>query len=220
MDAFAKVLVARKTALALAALAVGLLLVLPSTAGATAYPGDNGKIAFLSDRTGTAVDGDFEVWVMNADGSGAVPVTDNTAEEATPAWSPDGTKIAFASTRGGGSYEIWVMNANGTGATQLTSSIGENFSPDWSPDGSEIVFSSNRNAGQDDVYKIDANGSNEEQLTDHAQSDAAPVWSPDGSKILFRSFRRGCALPQGCYWEMFLMDPDGSNETVSASSSR
>jgi dipeptidyl aminopeptidase/acylaminoacyl peptidase len=91
--------------------AVGMLMLtmvaLVEPAGA-AFPGKNGKIAFMSDR-----DGNEEVYVMNPDGSGPVNLTNNPAIDLKPAWSPDGKRIAFASNRDGGdfnSFEIYVMD--------------------------------------------------------------------------------------------------------------
>ncbi len=70
---------------------------------------ENGKIAFTSDR-----DGNYEIYVLNADGSEQTRITNNTASDSDPAWSPHGTKIAFTSDRDG-NYEIYVMNADGSG---------------------------------------------------------------------------------------------------------
>src|SRR4051794_4620237 len=91
-----------------------------------AFPGANGKIAFSSNR-----DGDYEVYVMNADGASVSQLTHNSAGDFQPAWSPDGAKIAFTSDRDPGNpdcdgdfipcnTEIYLMNADGTGQTRLT----------------------------------------------------------------------------------------------------
>ena len=85
------------------------------------------KIAFLSDR-----DGNWEIYVMNDDGSGQRRLTNNTDTDVSPSWSPDGKKIAFASDRDG-NREIYVMNADGSGQTRLTNNTDTDVSPSWSP---------------------------------------------------------------------------------------
>jgi Tol biopolymer transport system component len=192
-------------ALAFSVLALGSLTFLSGVAGATP-PGDNGRIAFVSDR-----DGDFEIYTMNSDGSGVLQLTSDPADDFNPNWSPDGNKIAFASNRGaGGDYDVYVMNSDGSGVIQLTSDAANDWTPNWSPDGTEIAFGSTRSTVED-VYKMNADGTNVTQLTNDPQSDGAPAFSPDGTQIAFRSMRGGC--PSNCYWELLLMDADGSNET-------
>ena len=86
-----------------------------------------GRIAFASNR-----DGNAEVYVMNADGSGQTNLTNNPASDAVATWSPDGTRIAFASYRDGNS-EVYVMNADGSGQVNLTNNPAGDGSPAWSP---------------------------------------------------------------------------------------
>jgi TolB protein len=69
---------------------------------------------------------------MNADGSNALNLTDNPADDLEPAWSPDGRRIAFTSDRGG-SRDIYVMNADGSGVTRLTENPADDEFPAWSP---------------------------------------------------------------------------------------
>ena len=77
---------------------------------------------------------DADIYVMNADGSGAVNLTNQPGFDTEPAWAPDGT-LAFV--RNG---DIWAMNADGSGATNLTANLGFESNPAWSPDGSKILF--------------------------------------------------------------------------------
>jgi TolB protein len=207
MDAIARVLTTRTPALlafAFAALAAGFLMFLPGVTGAT-QPGDNGRIAFVSDR-----DGNYEIYTMNPDGSGVVRLTNDPADDWNPSWSPDGTMIAFASNRTGtgGFYDIFVMNADGSGAVKLTEHPTDDVTPNWSPDGTQIAFESGRD-GNPNVYKMNADGSNETQLTNDPRSDGTPAFSPDGSEIAFRSDRSDCPT---CHWELWIMNADGSNE--------
>jgi len=81
---------------------------------------------------------------MNADGSNQKNLTDNQASDRHPVWSPDGSKIAFCSSRDG-NYEIYVTNADGSNQTRLTNNKNDDFDPVWSPDGSKIIlYSSSR----------------------------------------------------------------------------
>src|SRR5262245_21919585 len=100
-----------------------------------------GKIAFTSKR-----DGNLEIYVMNADGTNPVRLTNNPADDFGAVFSPDGSKIAFTSTRDGGeeNWGIFVMNADGSNQTRLTDNTARNSFPSWSPDGSKISFTSSR----------------------------------------------------------------------------
>src|SRR5438128_1767197 len=77
---------------------------------------------------------------MNADGSGMTDLTSSLAKDESPAWSHDGSKIAFMSSRGGGALEIFVMNSDGTGVVPVTSGSLQAEFPSWSPDGAYIAF--------------------------------------------------------------------------------
>ena len=103
-------------------------------------------IAFASERDGG---GGSEVYVMNSDGSTQTRLFANTGNlDDVPSWSPDRSKIAFASDRDDSTnsdiFEIYVMNVDGNGQTRLTNNAADDYWPAWSPDGSKIAFASDR----------------------------------------------------------------------------
>jgi len=162
-------------------------------------PRINGKIAFNSDR-----DGNWEIYVMNPDGSGQTRLTNNNYNDKWPSWSPDGTKIAFSRDLNG-NWEIYAMNADGSGETRLTNNNYAEELATWSPDGTKIVFSSNRD-GNYEIYVMNADGSGQTRLTNNNYDDAHNSWSPDGTKIAFLSDRDG-------NYEIYVMNADGSGQT-------
>jgi len=96
---------------------------------------DKGKIAFSSDR-----DGNYEIYVMDADGENVRRVTYRKEEsDDLPYWSPDGKRIVFRSVKDT-SYNIFIINEDGTGITQLTRNYSGACNPKWSPDGQWISF--------------------------------------------------------------------------------
>ncbi|MBI3914393.1 MAG: PD40 domain-containing protein [Chloroflexi bacterium] len=112
-----------------------------------------------------------DVYTLFTDGGSLRNLTNNPAEDTTPVWSPDGTKIVFVSQRDG-LPQIYIMNADGTGLRRLSDGTSRDFSPTWSPEGNWIGFASTRNFSTD-IYMMDFNGANLKRLAngDH------PVWS-------------------------------------------
>jgi TolB protein len=160
------------------------------------------KIAFESLR-----DGNYEIYLINPDGSEVTRLTMHPAKDAAPAWSPDGRRLAFISDRDGDD-EIYVMARDGTGMVQLTHNDADDDWPTWSPDGTRIAFQSNRDdpGVKFDIYVMNADGSGQTRLTTHSGEDRWPDWSPDGLRIAYTSNR--------IYKKIFRMNADGSGQTM------
>jgi Tol biopolymer transport system component len=140
---------------------------------------------------------------MNADGSGQTNLTNDAAGDTIATWSPDGTKIAFASGRTGVT-EIFVMDADGSNPINVTNNPGgSDWAPDWSPDGTKIAFISDRD-GNGEIYVMDITGANQTNVTNDPGGDYGPRWAPDGTAISFQSDRDGD-------FEVFVVGADGSD---------
>lgn len=167
-------------AAALAACAIALLAP-PREAGA-AFPGQNGRIAYV--EPGLAPEDD-EIYSMRPDGTDRRQLTDNSEDDLLPDTSPDGTEIAFMSLRSGVN-KVYVMDADGTDVRDLSGAFTGDGSPAWSPDGGRLAF---LHGG--DIWTMDADGSDRKNLTNtgtiggYGISEAGPSWSPDGTKIAF-----------------------------------
>lgn len=165
----------------------------PATAAPASVGGANGLIAFQSER-----DGNAEIYVIRADGSGQMNLTNNPAADVAPAWSPDGARLAFISDRSG-QQEIYVMNADGSGVIQLTNSLEVTWVPplSWSPDGTRLVAarapSFRENWEGVEIYVINADGAGVATVTSDRFYNFSPQWSPDGRRIAFLTLRY--ALP-------------------------
>jgi TolB protein len=126
-----------------------------------------------------------DIFTVAPNGTGQTNLTQTPGIfDLEPAWSPDGTKITFASTRDGPDYDIYVMNSDGSTPKRLTSSPGVDGGAMWSPNGDWIAFQSGRN-DTSDLYLMRPDGSDLRRITRSVSVEYDPEWSPDGSAIVF-----------------------------------
>jgi len=141
---------------------------------------DKSKIAFYSN-----IEGDYDIYVINSDGTGLKNITANDAgaEDFSPQWSPDGSKICYQSDQAGNSG-IYIINADGTKKIKVTQSKAESYAPVWFPDGNKILYVSNV-GGNFDIYSCGTDGSGKKKLTNDEYFEQDLSFSPDGTKVLY-----------------------------------
>jgi Tol biopolymer transport system component len=182
---------------------------------------DGRRVAFATDRNnleGFTAPGSnlrwHDLYTIALDADAPVELVANRRFNSEPAWSPDGSMIAYAGEvigAEGSGTQIHLVSADGSEApVAITDDPVQAGSPAWSPDGTRIAFTSTRHGQNEDgswnreIYVMDADGGREVRLTDDPASDAGPVWSPDGTRILFHSDRAGND-------DLYAMAADGSD---------
>ena len=147
-----------------------------------AWSPDATRIAFVSQRSGS-----FDVYVMNADGTGTRRLTSGKGNDSHPTWSPDGRRLVF--DRDG---DIFAMNADGTDVTRISDVTAAEGEPSWSPDGKWIAYV-RRTPGtaSRELWLMRPDGSRRRALTARNATVATPAWSPDSSRVVFASNEGG-----------------------------
>lgn len=196
-----------RKALVLVGVSVLVVALLPALATANHHNNMSGKIVFHIEPDAA----DSEIYIMNEDGSGRVALTNNTATDERPAWSPDGRQIAFVSDRNG-TRSLWIMDEDGSNQTLLAAlpAPGDMAQIDWSPDGTTIAAQVGSKGpepvGSDnEIYLIDVATGGSTQITSNSIFDGQPRFSPDGSKLLIER------MVDMDHFEVFVIDADGSN---------
>jgi TolB protein len=175
---------------------------------------------------------------MNADGSNQTNLTGEYLNGYAPNFSPDMSKIIFASSTLDGQWQIYVMNADGSGLANLSNNNYGNQYASFSPDGSKIAFMSTRpdvinnlcdrdvtyrcDSQRHQIYVMNSDGSGPINLSNNVYYHSKPSWSPDGNKIIFT---QSVEVPERKYWlpgeqpkvvgvnGIFTMNSDGTNQT-------
>lgn len=171
--------------------------------------------------------GPYDLYVMNADGTGEVRLTSDAVDQRGPSWTPDGQSLVY--TLRTGTEQLQVINATGGPSTPLSPGGTVNQTPAVSHDGKRVAFSSNRSekgesaygqsvrqtpggellpppTGAHDIYVVGIDGGGLTRLTNDDSGNYHPVWSPDDRHIAFTSDRDGRQ-------EVYVMGADGSGQT-------
>jgi Tol biopolymer transport system component len=143
------------------------------------------RLAFVSER-----DGNTEVYVVNADGSGLKNLSNHPARDCCPLWSPDGTRFAFSET--GDRPEVYIIDTEGARLANLPA-----FGIAWSPDGTRVVLTSE----DFEIYVMNTDGARLRNVSQNPQRDWAPVWSHDSTQVAFNARRGGD-------FEIYVVDVD------------
>jgi Tol biopolymer transport system component len=146
---------------------------------------DGKQIAFsMVDKS----NGNFNIFVVNTDGTGLKNLTDAPRFSADPAWSPDGKKIAYASDRPGARIRLWLMNADGSEQTDvLGRDLYHAVYPAWSVDGKQIVYGSSVDPSQCQVMQVNFDGKGDSPITTGPNQYSYPAWSADGQYLAYVS---------------------------------
>jgi Tol biopolymer transport system component len=155
------------------------------------------KIAFVR-RSGA----DYQIHVMNPDGTGQSQLTSGPGVHLRPSFSRDGRQIVFDSFIGFDNPDVYVMNVDGTNAINLTNDTARDDQASFHPDGSKVVFMSTRD-GRLEIYQMNSDGTGQTRLTDNDCREEEPSYSPDGTKILFGASCNGLR-------EIYRMNADGT----------
>lgn len=196
---------------ALGPLVVAAALVVALLAAMTSFA--HPFIDTFAGKTPDAANLSDELYVMNVDGSAQTRLTPNArAWHGTPAWSPDGTQLAYAvnpSASDASTADLIISNADGAGLRQLTRDGRDNFLPAWSPDGTAIAYTSypHNKFEQTALYRIGVDGSHLRRLTPEGLQATDAVWSRDGVQIVFSGARDG-------HWQIYRVAAAGGPLTA------
>lgn len=147
---------------------------------------------------------DWDIYIVNPDGTGFTNLTNDSLYDGFPAWRPDGQKIAWEHEN-----DIWIMDPDGTNRIQITNATELDSQPSWNPDGTKIVFERIGTGTGRDVWIVNADGTGLLNLSAETGNEFEPKFTPDGSKIIF-------TLVNGTDRDIVIMNPDGTGKMTIA----
>ncbi|HEX2778147.1 MAG TPA: hypothetical protein VHM30_01535 [Gemmatimonadaceae bacterium] len=173
---------------------------------APALSHDGSRIAWEREISGPAGVQEVELWVMNADGSGAHRVVRNGSENRSPSWGASDGSLYYASFVTG-NWEIFRLDLATGVSTNLTNEPFADQYPRVSPDGRFVAFHTNRDV-QFEIYVMNADGSDPHDVSNNPEDDRYPAWSSDGARIAWSRYVDS--------FDLYTMKADGSDQHVVA----
>jgi TolB protein len=162
---------------------------------------DGSLIAFMR---WTPISNQHQIWVMDRDGGNPRQVVSGSGWD--PTWSPDGSRILFASDRSGGT-QLWVVGLDGSGLRQISNLPAIRGRSDWSSQDQIVTYSGE--AWKRELFLMDSDGANTHQLTPPGGNSQGPSFSPDGGWVAFTAYFDRYSDIHGC--EIYILRVDGTN---------
>lgn len=147
------------------------------------------RIAYITEREGASGASTYVLNIADSDGFGEQPILRSEQPILSPAWSPDGTRLAYVSFQGG-RPRLYIQELVSGQQRKLTAFPGLNSAPAWSPDGKRLAITLSKD-GNPEIYVMELNDQRLQRLTNSAAIDTEPAWAPDGRSLVFTSDRGG-----------------------------